>query len=65
VKKQWVSQLVISISLILILLSQVGSVQNWSELSSIRQGIYIVLVSLWVLHLISFLTAAVLSSRSR
>ncbi|KMM36788.1 hypothetical protein AB986_12725 [Alkalihalobacillus macyae] len=64
-KKQWISQLVISISLILIILSQIGFGANWSELSSLRQGIYIALICIWALHLITFVTATVFSNKAK
>ncbi|MDQ0482490.1 FtsH-binding integral membrane protein [Alkalihalobacillus hemicentroti] len=64
-KKQWIGQLIISISLILIILSQVGFGENWNEFSSLRQGIYIALICIWALHLITFVTATVLSTKAK
>gem|GEM_PF-3874488 len=64
-KKQLISQMIISISILLILFSQLSSFQHWSDLFSLRQWAYILLISLWGLHLIVFLTMAVLSNRMK
>ncbi|MGX1263049.1 protein-S-isoprenylcysteine O-methyltransferase Ste14 [Rossellomorea marisflavi] len=64
-KKQLISQMIISISILLILFSQLSSFQHWSDLSSLRQWAYILLISLWGLQLIVFLTMAVLSNRMK
>lgn len=64
-KKQLISQMIISISILLILFSQLSSFQHWSDLSSVRHWAYILMISLWGLHLLVFLTMAVLSNRTR
>ncbi|KMK91983.1 hypothetical protein VL03_18725 [Rossellomorea marisflavi] len=64
-KKQLISQMIISISILLILFSQLRSFQHWSDFSSVRQWAYILMISLWGLHLLVFLTMVVLSNRTK